>query len=314
MPATAPDKATVLFVDDEERILRSLKMLFRNEYNVLTAGSGAEALELFTAYNIHVIVSDQRMPGMLGAELLSQVRARSPDTLRLLLTGYSDLKATIDSVNEGEIFRYVHKPWRADEIRATLREAADIALATATVVSQTPPAPVTTAATPGILVIDEDPATHATVTALFGHDHRVHACTDLDTALVLLSSHDIGVVVSETRSRGEDLTGALKALKQHHPDLQTIVLTSFQDTGILIELINQGQVYRFLPKPLCQGLLKIGVRTALERRRTLQAQPRLQLRHRVATPDQPADTSLTRRIAGYLERLRQRTPSGAAPR
>ncbi|HKJ73854.1 MAG TPA: response regulator, partial [Alphaproteobacteria bacterium] len=88
-------KATVLFVDDEERILRSLKMLFRGRYDVLTASSGEEALALVRTRHVHVIVSDQRMPGMLGAALLAQVKVASPTTMRLLLTGYSDLTATI---------------------------------------------------------------------------------------------------------------------------------------------------------------------------------------------------------------------------
>ncbi|GAF91138.1 unnamed protein product, partial [marine sediment metagenome] len=162
------ERATVLFVDDEERILRSLRMQFRGRYDVLTAGSGAEAIEVVRGRLVHAVVSDQRMPGMLGAELLSRVRDISPATMRLLLTGYSDMQAIVASVNEGEIFRFIEKPWQPQRLLEAVEQAVQIARRELAV-----PAPVVVAAAPEgpgikLLTIDEDPATYALVRELAG--------------------------------------------------------------------------------------------------------------------------------------------------
>src|SRR5688572_27562186 len=103
MNATA-NMARVLFVDDEPRILTTMRMLFRKNYEVFTAEGGQKALELLKSQPVDVIVSDQRMPGMTGIEMLRQARELNPNAMRILLTGYSDLNAIIGSINEGEIF------------------------------------------------------------------------------------------------------------------------------------------------------------------------------------------------------------------
>ncbi|WP_134393089.1 response regulator, partial [Pseudomonas aeruginosa] len=91
----SPSPVRILFVDDEERILRSLAMQFRRHYEVLTESDPRRALERLKTERIQVLVSDQRMPQMSGAELLAQARERYPETLRILLTGYSDLDAAV---------------------------------------------------------------------------------------------------------------------------------------------------------------------------------------------------------------------------
>ena len=143
------EKATLLFVDDEERVLRSLEVLFKSRFRVLSTTDGSEAVDMLKRERVHVIVSDQRMPIMTGVELL---REASPNTMRLLLTGYSDLEAIINSVNEGEIFRYLSKPWSAKEILNTVTQAAEIAISLEEAAGAEPLGPA-----PGVLVIDEDP-------------------------------------------------------------------------------------------------------------------------------------------------------------
>lgn len=115
----------VLFVDDEENILRSIKrLLIEESYETLTAGSGEEALKLLRNHqDIGLIVSDQRMPGMQGVDLLKQASEISPDTLRIMLTGYADINAAIDAINRGGACRYITKPWRDDELIQIIREA-----------------------------------------------------------------------------------------------------------------------------------------------------------------------------------------------
>lgn len=102
----------ILFVDDEEFILKSMQRLFAtHDWEILTASSGEDALALFDKQNIAVLVSDQRMPGMLGTELIERVKQRSPETVRIILSGYTDLAYLLEAINKGEIFRFIVKPW-----------------------------------------------------------------------------------------------------------------------------------------------------------------------------------------------------------
>jgi response regulator RpfG family c-di-GMP phosphodiesterase len=123
--APAPQSsATLLCVDDEPNILSALRRLFRGKgYHVLLAGSGAEGLALLEQEPVDLVISDMRMPEMDGARFLEQVRARWPDTLRLLLTGYSDVQSIMDAINCGEIYRYITKPWDDNDMLLVVRHA-----------------------------------------------------------------------------------------------------------------------------------------------------------------------------------------------
>ena len=117
---------TILLVDDEAPILRALQRLFRREgYRILTAEGGEQALTLLadTEDPVSLIISDQRMPGMNGAQFLEQSRKTAPDAIRFLLTGYSDLDAVVASINRGEIQRYLTKPWNDQDLLLQARQA-----------------------------------------------------------------------------------------------------------------------------------------------------------------------------------------------
>jgi signal transduction histidine kinase len=117
-------KPPILIVDDEPEVLASLRSLFRREYKVLTAERGEQALDILrTGAEVHVIITDQRMPGMTGVELLSRVREEFPDVIRLMMTGYSDVNSVVNAVNEGSVYRYIGKPWDPDELSAVIRQA-----------------------------------------------------------------------------------------------------------------------------------------------------------------------------------------------
>ena len=113
----------ILIVDDEPEILYSLRGLLRKEFDVHTATSGYEGLQVLRRQPTHVVLTDQRMPGTTGVEFLKQVRAEHPETVRLLFTGYADIKAVIDAINQGNVYRYLTKPWDPDELQAVLRQA-----------------------------------------------------------------------------------------------------------------------------------------------------------------------------------------------
>ena len=115
---------TLLFVDDEPNILSSLRRLFRTKgYRILTAEGGAAGLELLSQEHVDLVISDMRMPNMDGAKFLEQVRQHWPGTMRLLLTGYSDIQSILDAINRGEIYRYITKPWDDNDIVLIIKHA-----------------------------------------------------------------------------------------------------------------------------------------------------------------------------------------------
>lgn len=125
-PVDAPKPMQdILVVDDEIDNLDLLKRTFRREYNVFTANSAAEALRLLETKEFAVIVSDQRMPEMTGVELFQRAREKYPHTIRILLTGYTDINALVDAINMGHVYRYVTKPWSREEIVMTVRRAVE---------------------------------------------------------------------------------------------------------------------------------------------------------------------------------------------
>lgn len=115
---------SVLLVDDEPLILSSLRRLLRNQpYDLLLAESGEQALQLLESRPVDLVVSDARMPNMDGAALLAEIHRRSPETIRILLTGHADLPTIAKAINEGRIHHYLSKPWNDDELLLTLRQS-----------------------------------------------------------------------------------------------------------------------------------------------------------------------------------------------
>lgn len=119
-------KPNILYVDDEMNNLISFKALFRIKYNVFIAEGGSGAIKILNEHEIHVIITDQRMPEMTGVEFLETILQDHPDPIRILLTGYADLNAVIDAINKGKIFHYLSKPWDEVELETTINRAYDI--------------------------------------------------------------------------------------------------------------------------------------------------------------------------------------------
>ena len=122
------EKFSVLCVDDEIGNLDALERIFRSKYNVLRAESGPAALELLshTAESLAVIITDQKMPEMTGVDFLERSMKSHPETVRILLTGYTDIQALIDAVNKGQIYRYMNKPWNEEELKMFVTQAYEV--------------------------------------------------------------------------------------------------------------------------------------------------------------------------------------------
>jgi DNA-binding NtrC family response regulator len=308
------EKARILFVDDEERIVNLLKIMFRGVYEVFTATSGSQALQIVAANQIHVIVSDQRMPEMLGIDLLSKVRELSPNTMRLLLTGYSDLAAIVGSVNDGEVFRFVSKPWDQEDIKKTIAEAIEIAVTSwrakpgaAMSYAIEAQAPGATKRKHELLIIDDNAMDRDWLSRLFDADYRTYSAASIAEAVKVLEQQNIGVIVSESSVAGEDAGMLLKILKQRYPVITTVMLTGNADADEVIKLINQAQIYRFATKPIRKASLELAVASAAKQHERLVSDPVLRARHKVVhtadTEQSSLAKSIMRGIAGLTARL-----------
>lgn len=304
-------KPSILLVDDEERILRTLTMLLRMQYQVFSTTDGNEALKIIAKEKINVLISDQRMPLMVGTELLRQAKGLSPNTVRILLTGYADADAALDSVNEGEIFRYINKPWGPKELRDTIADAVGVAVKLEKANVSSFPAPVPAR---GLLclVLDEDVAVYEAVSELLGKTHQVLWRTTMASALTVLATQKVAVLVTELQVADGDASILIKTLKQEYPDLLTIVNTSFKDTQRVASLINQAQVFRYLPKPLRKGLLAKSLESTLARYKQLQDVPELKQAIKVEASKDVQEKVVSSKIADYLARLRAKGFGGGA--
>jgi signal transduction histidine kinase len=116
---------TLLVVDDEPDVVKSIKDLFRLDYRVLGTTRPTEALEILGHNDVHVVLTDQRMPETSGVEFLAKTRVEHPETIRLLMTGYADIRTVIDAINQGHVYRYITKPWDPDELQAIIKDAVE---------------------------------------------------------------------------------------------------------------------------------------------------------------------------------------------
>lgn len=310
---------SVLFVDDEPRVTSALKAIFRREYTVLIANSGADALEVLKKSKVDVLVSDQRMPHMLGNELLAQVSKLYPQTMRILLTGFMDKKAIVDSINQGEVYRFLNKPWRNDEMREIVAEAALASEIPVVPISTVPmPAAPNLDATSGQAIAPEDAqaAKPSVRTKPLGDQallmmeqqkdirHQIRKfCSDqeimiygtqnIEQALAAATSREsIGVAVIELSEDTQNALQTINLLKRARPELITIALTEDYDAHTAVDLINQGQVFKYLAKPLDIIGFQNTIENAFLRHRFLKNNKEASKRFKVESPREKIAASL----------------------
>ena len=398
------DKARILFVDDEKRVLNSMRGLFRREYELFLASDGSEAIRMASENDIDVIVADQRMPGMTGIEVLAKMKEQSPRTVRILLTGYADPSAVEGSINIGEVFRFLSKPCPLKMLRETLSLAISasrtrpaesaappqpapkpastsahqpVARTTPQPAARPAPQPVPQAAARSRptaepdLIRDHDethpalPALDETATESTGEHSSSHWQTVTNIVMsedtveetqdnVALSSstlatNDVGVVIytvdsefaatayrAASRDRNTVLATTLVkvaqaieqlnagvlvtdfttnnailkkivgALKKRMPHLVTIVVSSGRDTTDMINLINFGQIFRYVLKPIEPEQLRSDINAAVIRHLYLLNNPESAKRHHVI--DSPQTDGSVTAVNRFLGRLRDLPP------
>lgn len=415
------NKARILFVDDEKRVLNSMRGLFRREYELFLTTVGADAVKIAGENDVDVVVADQRMPGMTGIEVLGKIKETSPRTVRILLTGYADPSAVEGSINIGEVFRFLSKPCPPKLLRETLGLAIDAARTLPVVQSvatsepsteaagtaaaaemrpetprqgvpqpEAPPreAPQPVADVPSrrateieepienlapesrgddddtepalpILDLDEIHATRPASTPTASHwqsvtnvvlsedkveetqenavlpanltrgikdvgvvvftvdstfaetairalsaDRNTILATSLVKVAQAVETHKAGVLVTDFTTNSAVLQKMIGALKQYMPELMTIVVSSGRDTTDMINLINYGQVFRYVLKPIDAVHLRNDVNAAAIRCLYLQNNPESVKRHQVIeTPVLPDPSATMNRFLGRIRKI-----------
>ena len=298
-------KPKILFVDDEERILNTMQALFRRQYDTTTTTDGYHALELLQQDHYHLLISDQRMPIMPGVDLLREAKKVSPDTVRILLTGFSDLAAIIGSVNDGEVFRFLNKPWVTEEFVATVDEAVKIGLELEE--AATDVAALTDIALPAealdhqsddeqdieldgesasqfpqvarvyqenIIVLHGDEGMLTSIRSMLS-GCQIYAASNHEEAIDLMMEHEIGVIVSNVDDDHESALAFFSLLKREHPQVVSVLLANSGDSNTLIHLINNARVFRYMFKPIRERLMGRYLNSAIEQYRKFKVAPTL---------------------------------------
>lgn len=299
-------KYKVLFVDDEPRVTSALKAIFRREYDVFIANSAKDALRLLKETQVDVLVSDQRMPEMLGNELLAKVSALYPQTMRILLTGFMDKQAIVNSINDGEVYRFINKPWNNDEMREVVAEAAlaseipVIPLHTTQATTRKNDTPtsegveLSSAQAPAnqsqkpkgdqalLMMEQKKDIRHQIRKFCSDQEIMIYGTQNVSQAVAAATSREsIGVAVIELSEDTKSALQTINLLKQARPELITIALTDEYDAHTAVDLINQGQVFKYLAKPLDIARFQNTLQNAFSRHHFLKKNTSAQKRFKV---------------------------------
>ncbi|MEC5214329.1 DNA-binding NtrC family response regulator [Polaromonas sp. CG_9.5] len=281
-------QSKLLLVDDEPHSIHLLQRLFQLSYEVFTATSGSKALKIIATHDIQVIVADQQMPGMSGAQLLSIVRQRSPTTLGILLSDHADLATLAGSAHETGIFRFMHKPWNIAEIKTSVREACELSIRLREMALKRKPAlpprdqvgpvaqAVNGAAAPSLLVLVGSEVDRLEIMQMFAGDYSVQGAADVAEALKVIEEQDVGVVICEAHVGSKYNGPFLRMLTLSQPLVQTVMLTSTADSELINKMIKQVQIFRFVMKPVVRPhVLLFAVSAAMKEHLSLRSNARL---------------------------------------
>jgi serine/threonine-protein kinase len=285
----------VLTVTADARIQRALDVLWREHEVVACADSGL-AVAMAVERDVDAVLCDQRVPPALGVELLSQVREVQPRALRMLLCDRPDARLLLDAVNDCEVFRIVDQPWNIAALR-------DAALAALRAVRLSPPISASTLSADeaertrrltAVVVIESDAGSQQRLRDLLQAYYKMHFANSLDRALQFMEQHETGALICATGPGRDELVASLKALKQAHPHMATIIIDPLDDLDRAIELVNEAQIFRLLRRPFNPSLCRPFVDAALARYGHIKQQP--QTAWRVA----PAESASPGRAPEHL--------------
>lgn len=287
---TTPSKPRVLCVDDEPGVLRSLHALLRGRFDVSSATRADEGLALMRKNEFDVVISDQRMPGMTGTEFLEQVKETSPQTMRLLLTGHAEVTDALQSVNDSEVFRYIHKPWDNQHLMDMVTYAATVAREVPLRRAATRKVDLADDALAGpehgfgsdietVLLMDEDVTTERQLRTVLGQDMLLLWARSPGEAVSLMQRHKVAVIVADSHPGSGATLDLIRAVKRSSPNIVAVIHAAECDSTTIGRLINEGQIFRFMSKPAGPACIGRTIKAALKKHRQLMAQPASIARH-----------------------------------
>lgn len=278
MKVSSMRKPRVLCVDDEPGVLRMLQWLLESQFDVTCTTDTREARARLRSDDFEVVISDQRMPGMLGTEFLRLARIESPNTMRLMLSSHSDFTEMLDAVNASEVFRLMPKPWDDELLLDTVEYAAAVARSVPLPASAPTGEPDEDGALEvrdgeAVLLLDPDPATEQQIRGLLGTQVPMVWARNIDEANALVARHAVAVLLVETQVGATSTVDWIRAVKRSQPHAVSIAMGAERDWAMVVRLINEAQIFRFLRKPLdlvqAHGMLH----AALSQHRMLMAHP-----------------------------------------
>ncbi len=335
------ERLSILCLDDEHRILNSLRAVFRLKYNVFIADNAAEAINILKDNEIAAVISDQRMPEMTGVEFLAIAKEVSPDTTRILLTGFSDLDAIISSVNSSEVYRFLTKPWSNQRILEIVAESVELYLTVKNVEQEEPLEDPFSGLEQAVARIskttsDEDeeeslPKESGSVldrrlnivakdrsyliyktpstTAFEEVNSRVsenvvllHA-TNNKEVIQLLENYPVKILISFLAENSDDDVEFLKFLKRELPELLSIGIVEFADYEEIITLINEAKLYRYLIMPVRINQLIFFVNSAIRQYDIYNRYPQL-LKQQKVFEDKPIKESIVSLVGSFFSKMR----------
>lgn len=296
-----PTKAKILLVDDEPRILRSLKTALSSKYQIYTADGGSRAKELLGTYpDISVVLSDERMPELLGHDLLYWVKGHYPNCQRILMTGYSDLNAIQSSINDAEIYRYLTKPWNIAQVISTLDEAIQLNIKDRTKDSGNFEKSLDSSDC-FIVALDfnsKDRKTYEQTGKAICQNMLVTDSVD-ELFIVVGRENSIGVAFIDAAVGHAEALDIIQELRNVRPEVVVVVVTSAADGLGAIKMLNEGQIYKYLVKPLTATRLMPMLAASVEKHNLSQ--------HKIKTAQVRTDTAannvefLLRKLASFFE-------------
>jgi response regulator RpfG family c-di-GMP phosphodiesterase len=269
----AATKHTLLVVDDEPDVCDSVHDLLRKEFKVLKARSAAEGMKLMEANEVHIIMTDQRMPQVTGVELLTKIRKGHPRAVRMLFTGYADLESIIAAINQGHIFQFLKKPWEPQELEAAVRQAAKeydriidqsdelhrlhdeiegLWKRVATLETQVVRGPKNSNKPPAmhtLLVVDDEPDVCDSVHDLLRKEFNVLKARSAAEGIKLMETNEVHIIMTDQRMPQVTGVELLSKIRAGHPQAVRMLFTGYADLESIITAINQGHIFQFLKKP-----------------------------------------------------------------
>ncbi len=331
-------RACTLFVNSNSEVLSSMLVLFRRKYDVLLAKSCSEALDILKKHKVDVVVCEQHMPVMSGAEFLRMAAELQPKLMRVLLIAYEEMETAVHPEQEGESFRVVNRDCSKVEMVDTLNRALKYARALGDGTDQPAKADASSGNAKGqingngevhgqggtkagrkgngasgkgkqsgIMILDNDPDGRANLEKILRRNFSdVHATGSVaECTLHLLRNQNVGVFVTQANVQGKSVDSLLSLLRQYQPRLVTIIITNRAGANDAIRMIDEGHAYRFLVEPLREGITKISVASAMRHHSELAKPPQPQKRSLPAENDLATEEetpSMLRRLRNFAFR------------